>query len=314
MKNSLAWAKDTLSAQKIKIFGKFEPVRLMPWSKVYRIKTQHGFVFLKVVTPPFDAELKLLPYLSDHFSEAIPHVIASSPEHCSLLMQDAGAPLRPVMQKSYRLDLAIETLKNYANIQQQLSQQTDLILSLGVPYWRLNTLPSHFLSLLEKEAFLINDGLSRDDIKKLQALSDEIHMLCHKILSYAIPETIEHGDMHDNNILISAQSRLIIHDWGDTVLTHPFFSLCGFLHSAVKQHHIKQEISHLEQAYCDMWLKYETKENIQSILFLVNQLREIKFVLSFSRIAECPGMHDLGEYKGTVAKALKAFIRRMHHA
>tara|TARA_R110002126_G_scaffold239409_1_gene382631 strand:+ start:57002 stop:57943 length:942 start_codon:yes stop_codon:yes gene_type:complete len=312
MMNSFTWAKDILSARNIKIHGEFEPVRLMPWSNVYRVKTQCGFIFLKVVTPPFDIELKLLPYLTEHFPEAVPYVIASSREYFSLLMQDAGTPLRPVMQKNYQLNLAIQTLKTYANIQQQLSHKIDLLLRLGVPDWRLNTLPSHFVSLLEKEAFLKNDGLSSSDITKLHALNNQIHTLCDRILSYAIPETIEHGDMHDNNILINSQNRLIIHDWGDTVLTHPFFSLCGFLHSAVKQHHIRQERAHLEQAYCNMWLQHETKEKLQSVLSLINQLREIKFVLSFSRIAECPGMHDLGEYKGTIANALKAFIQKMH--
>lgn len=314
MKNSFAWAKDTLSTHKIKMCGEFEPVRLMPWSKVYRVKTPCGFVFLKVVTPPFDVELKLLPYLSGHFAEAVPHVIASSPEHFSLLMQDAGTPLRPVMQKNYQLDLAILALQIYVHIQQDLSSRVDDLLKLGVPDWRLNTLPSHYLSLLDKKDFLKHDGLTVNELSKLQSLVEQVQTQCEQLASFPIPETIEHGDIHDNNILISEQKQLIIHDWGDTVITHPFFSLCSFIHSAKNQHKIEHLESILTQAYSDMWSKYDIKENLQNILALTNQLREVKFVLSFSRIAECPGMHDLGEYKGTVAGALKAFIKRMKYA
>lgn len=308
-KMTLAWAKD-----KLKISDEFEPVRLMPWSSVYRASTKDGWVFLKVVSPPFDVELKLLPYLSELFPEAVPRVIASSPELSCILMQDAGTPLRPVMQKKYQIDLALEALKTYVQIQQQLSQETEMLLKLGVPDWRLSTLPSHFSSLLEKETFLKNDGLSAAEIEKLHAMRDKVQNLCETLASFIIPETIEHGDIHDNNILINSQSRLIIHDWGDTVISHPFFSLCNFLHSAVKQHAIKQEVPILERAYCDMWSKYDTKEHLEKLLSLTKQLREIKFVLSFSRIAECPGMHDLGEYKGTVAHALKALIQRVNHA
>jgi len=35
---------------------------------------------------------------------------------------------------------------------------------------------------------------------------------------------------------------------------------------------------------------------------------EIKFVASFYRISLCPGMEDLGEYKGVISQALLNFI------
>lgn len=308
-KRALVWAKD-----KVKINSEFEPVRLMPWSSVYRASTKDGWIFLKAVSPPFDVELKLLPYLSEQFPEAVPHVIASNPELFCILMLDAGTPLRPIMQKNYQTNLALEALKTYVHIQQNLSEKTETLLKLGVPDWRLNTLSSHFSSLLEKEKFLIGDGLLAAEIEKLRAMHDKVQNLCEKLASFAIPETIEHGDMQDNNILVNTQNKLVIHDWGDAVITHPFFSLCNFLHSAVNQHDIKQEVPILEQAYCDTWSKHDTKEHLKDVLFLTKQLRELKFALSFSRIAECHGMHDLGEYKGTVAYALKAFIQRVCHA
>jgi hypothetical protein len=40
---------------------------------------------------------------------------------------------------------------------------------------------------------------------------------------------------------------------------------------------------------------------------LARRLNNIKFVLSFYRVTQCPGMEDLGQYKGTIAKALIEF-------
>ncbi len=39
----------------------------------------------------------------------------------------------------------------------------------------------------------------------------------------------------------------------------------------------------------------------------MKRLNNIKFVIGFYRVAQCPGMNGLGEYKGTIAKALIEF-------
>jgi hypothetical protein len=310
--HAMAWAIDILKTETFDLQGMFKPVRLMPWSSVYHAETSAGIVFLKIVTPPFDVEINLLPYLSEQFPTAIPAVIACSQTLQCMLMHDAGAPLRLVLQKKYQLHLAKQALNTYAKIQQSTCAHIDRLLTLGVPDWRLHTLPSHYLALLEKTVFLTHDGLSLSEISQLKAQYAKVQTLCEALIQYNIPETIEHGDFHDNNILINKDKQLIIHDWGDSVISHPFFSLCSFLYSASNHHQpaLSPDIKKsLEATYFKHWSNVLKQKDYQHITALLKPLNFIKFSLSFSRIAACPGMHDLGDYKGTIASALKAFLK-----
>jgi hypothetical protein len=108
---------------------------------------------------------------------------------------------------------------------------------------------------------------------------------------------------------INTHHHPIIHDWGDAVITHPFFSICSFLDSTRRQHNNHMQLAlELEQSYLDAWSDYGTPKKLKSIMQNIQQLNAIQFVLSFSRIAECPGMHDLGDYKGMIAKTLRTYF------
>ncbi len=81
---------------------------------------------------------------------------------------------------------------------------------------------------------------------------------------YNIPETIEHGDFHDNNMLVAGDNKLIINDWGDKVITHPFFSIASFLDSAFRNHKINSTshtVRSLLDSYLNHWVEYEPKLN-----------------------------------------------------
>lgn len=158
--------------------------------------------------------------------------------------------------------------------------------------------------------FLKNDGLKQIEIDNLKKLYSRVKDLCHSLSQYDIPETIEHGDFHDNNMLLNNENTLIINDWGDTVITHPFFSMTSFLDSLSRNHNINEDDpigQNLTENYLNFWLKYESKANLKIVFELARRLNNIKFVLSFYRITQCPGMEDLGQYKGTIAKALIEF-------
>jgi hypothetical protein len=297
-------------AEKYAKHAVFKPVRLMPWSSVYVAETKSVRIFLKIVVPPFDIEIKLLPYLAEQFPEVIPKVIATHPKHQCILMHDAGMPLRDLLKKTYKNNWVKKAVSCYGNLQKNTSHQVDALLALGVPDWRLHTLPQKYLALLQRTKFLTHDGLSNDEITQLELRYPHVEQLCKVLASGPIPDAIEHGDFHDNNILINIHNNPIIHDWGDTVITHPFFSYCSFESSASRHHKISVSQQNLtETCYLDAWSDYATKEVLKHIMKNTKILNIIKFALGFSRIASCPDMHDLGDYKGTVAKALRSYLK-----
>jgi len=173
-------------------------------------------------------------------------------------MLDAGEPLRPLLQKGYDLPLVLDVIERYTHIQLGLIAHVEELISFGVLDWRLSSLPKLYLELLGQQDTLIRDGLSRDDIEDLLNMYPYVVKLCEALSTYEIPATIEHGDFHDNNVLVG-QSNPIINDWGDAVITHPFFSLTSWVSSMRRNHLIDQEnfyYSAILDHYLQHWVAF----------------------------------------------------------
>jgi hypothetical protein len=312
---SITWAINTLKAKAFNLDNTFTPVRLRHWSNVYHAQTSKGMVFLKVASPPFHVEVKLLPYLAEQFP-TLPKVIACNQELQCILMQDAGSPLYPLLKKDFQLNFVKQALKKYANIQQNVSTHIDTLIDLGVPDRRLHTLPSQYLALLENTDFLIHDGLSLQEISQLKTQHFKVQQLCDALAHYNIPETIEHGDFTVNNMLINKQHEIIINDWGDAVVTHPFFSLYYFLDDALEDYETSLWSSvknTVEETYIGQWSTYITQEDYQKLKPVLISLHKIYLALVYYRFDACLGGYESEEYKnweykGCVAETLKIFI------
>lgn len=313
--SALEWAKHVLANQGFLFENPIEVVREMPWSTVYRIPSSQGNLYLKLAAKPFGIETILLPYLSRYYPALLPHVLATNPELHAIIMNDSGEPLRPILQKKYQVNLAMKAIDHYATIQIGMIAHVDELLALGVLDWRLSTLPNIYLDLLAQKEALIHDGLTADEIERLIKMQPQVLQLCIELAQYQIPETIEHGDFHDNNILMSSKQQLLINDWGDTVITHPFFSLTTCL-SSVRRNHLIESSSPcyatILHGYLKHWLKFEPQNRLMAAFTLAKRLSPIKFVLSFHRITLCGDGEACDRYRGFVADALKLFLKAEH--
>jgi RimJ/RimL family protein N-acetyltransferase len=310
-KELFKWVDDYFASQGKKI-AHFEEVRIVPWSQVYRVTTsQNQVCYLKRMSPPFAIEAKLLQYWAIQQNHSVPRILATHPESNCFLMQDSGECLRPLMKQHYRVDWTCQALQTYAQLQQNEALQIEVLFALGVPDWRLAKLPDLYAELIARKDFLKAEGLSEQEINALGALKTKVQDICAQLLKYSIPETIEHGDFHDHNILRQGE-RLIVNDWGDAVISHPFFSLVSFLDSARRNHGIlegSEVYLKLRDAYLEAWSDYASEAQRLECFELAKQIGVIKFVISFYRVALCPGMAHLGQYQGTIAEGLRGFLR-----
>lgn len=307
----VAWAKNYLNINGCTLQDSPEMVHEEPWACVHRISTSTGVFYLKQMVPSFAIEPDLINVLKHSFPALLPEIVSINKAlHC-FLMRDAGTPLRTILCNHYQVDLAIKGLTVYATIQQGAANHTDALLDLGVSDWRLATMPSLYLALLNKDSFLKSDGLMQTEIDQLKSFHHRVAALCHQLAQYSIPETIEHGDFHDNNILINVHNDLIVNDWGEAVITHPFFSCVDFLVSAARQHNIiegSETYNVLRDGYLNHWLAFENKDRLFDAFNLVKQLGYIKYSLSFYPITQCPGWHESGQNKGRITQALRLFL------
>lgn len=121
---------------------------------------------------------------------------------------------------------------------------------------------------------------------------------------------MEHTDFNDNNILIK-NSHLTIGDWGDAVISHPFYSLVSYLSSATRYHGLKEgdeRYIHLQNVYLNQWIEFETKEKLLEAFYLSKRLRPLQIALSFIRVKMCLNLESSFIFTGYITEALRDFI------
>jgi aminoglycoside/choline kinase family phosphotransferase len=226
-------------------------------------------------------------------------------------MKDAGTPLRNSSKVKFNPELLIKAINLYANIQIASIDYTHHLISLGVNDWRLKNIPLLYDIFIQNEGLLLEDGLQPAEIKKLRELMSKLIILCEELSKYTIPETIEHGDFHDNNILIE-DTQITINDWGDASISHPFFSCVSVLDSAKRNHGLQETDSRYkacQQVYLDKWRQYGENSQLREAFHLAKKIKHFTFALSFSRVKICPGIEMFPEYNGYIAASMRKFIK-----
>jgi thiamine kinase-like enzyme len=171
--------------------------------------------------------------------------------------------------------------------------------------------PQPLFTIYEPRNLLKADGLIAAEIDTLHKLYPRVMELCHQLSEYRIPETIEHGDFHHNNILVH-EGHFIISDWGDACISHPFFSLASCLNSAIRNHGLTEgdeRYLKAQNVYLEKWLAYGSRSQLREAIILAKKLRHFQFALSFSRVKECQGIERFPQFKGYIAESLRNFIK-----
>ena len=89
-----------------------------------------------------------------------------------------------------------------------------------------------------------SDWLPDALVQRLRAGLSRFHELCEEVASAPIPNTLVHGDLHADNIVVSDGGYLIF-DWTDACIAHPFIDAATFLRYA--------ERASVDQATCERW-------------------------------------------------------------
>ncbi len=314
--NIIQWAEEYLLSNGFTLTGQPEHVRTMPWSSVTRFNTSTGYIYLKQTPPALSLEPVITQILYDQFHASVPVVISANKElHC-FLMKNAGDPLRDLFKDGFQADLLCLAIKEYTFIQHATPEHINIFLELGVPDWRLEKLPSLYDELTSKEDLLIADGMRTDELNTLYKLRPTFLRLCQHLSSYKLPETLDHCDFHDNNILIeNGTHNITIIDLGETVITHPFFSLITCLRNARFRYSIKETDKiyiQLQDACFKNWITLAKKNDLLSAFSLAEKLWPIYATLGEYRLMISSHAEEFKslDRRGRLTEGLKEFIAK----
>ena len=199
--------------------GAIDQHHVRPWSTVMRVPTDRGDLYFKANAPDLTFEAGLVNLLSKRRPNCVPRLLAVDLDRGWMLMSDAGQRLREIVERERDLSRWLEILPLYAQVQLDLSGDVDEMLRLGVPDLRLAILPDRFEQLLDE---LVD--LPPDLDRRLAASVPRVRELRDELAAFGVPETIQHDDFHDGQIFVR-DSRYLLLDWGDSCISHPFFTL-----------------------------------------------------------------------------------------
>jgi hypothetical protein len=177
-----------------------EQPHVRPWSTVLRVRTRDGDVFFKANAPPFAHEAAILERLVPLTPDLLPELVGVDHDRRWLLLRDAGERVREQPGDGPWHDVLVD----YADLQTAAAPLADDLVAAGVPDRRLAALPSLYATL-------------GGDRRVVEAL-------CAELERFALPETIDHDDLHDGQVFVR-RGRARILDWGDACVAHPFLSL-----------------------------------------------------------------------------------------
>ncbi len=106
------------------------------------------------------------------------------------------------------------------------------------PVWSKANTPSlrHEVSVVERVSARVPDRvpplLASDAEQRFRDAVGRVRDLVDELASYGVTETLQHDDLHDGQVFVKDGRNLIL-DWGDAVVSHPFFTMSVTLEGGV---------------------------------------------------------------------------------
>jgi aminoglycoside/choline kinase family phosphotransferase len=273
-------------------------------------------VFFKATAAETVYESALTQLLASLHPDCMPELLAVDTSHGWMLMCDGGEQLRASIRPTQDVTPWAPVIVRYADLQIELANHIEEFLALGIPDHRPASLPALYKRLLSDEASLLIDrekGLTSAEVKQLHELAPRFKQICTNLTAYRIPDSLNHGDFHDGNVLLK-NGRITFFDWGDANVTHPFVTLRTFIVSmeiALKLDDYAPptpEMSALLDRYLERWQTFASKDKLLAAYKLSKPVASISKALSWHQTISRLNGDLRNEYAWIVPEVLREFM------
>jgi len=315
LKQASDWIQGETSRQHINISGPIEQPHVYPWSTVLRVPTDTGTLFFKATAPETIYEAALTQKLAAWYQHCMPEFVAVDASRGWMLMRDGGEPLRASIRPTKDITPWNPIISLYAELQVDLSERVPELLALGIPDCRLARLPEFYAQLLtDTEGLRVDQpgGLTSEEFRRVGELTPRFAQICTELAAFGIPESLNHGDFHDGNVLVR-NGRVTLFDWGDGCVTHPFVSLRTFFVSIeialnLDDYSLTPEMTDLLHIYLEPWQRFTSKENLSAAYTLSRCVAAIVKALAWHLTVSRLEVPFREKYAEIVPELLREFL------
>jgi aminoglycoside phosphotransferase (APT) family kinase protein len=292
-----AWVDGCVSAIGRRRTGDLEPVKVWCLSAVLRVPTDRGVLFFKAACEWFRAEPRITEVLAGLWPDRVPGLVATEPRRGWQLME----PLSGVsIEDDPDPGLAAPTAAAMAALQVEALDRLDLLREAGLPDRGLSVTLDGLREVAEhsREMHLL-DG---DERAAVRAAVPRVERRLAKLAAWEVPETLIHGDLHLGNIA-SHEGGLVIFDWTDACLSHPFVDLATLLRASPEDTR-----EQLRAAYLDVWRPHvdlPPGDEVEEAAFVVERAYQ---ALTYERIQASLEDASRWEFEGVVTDYLRRLV------
>jgi hypothetical protein len=311
------WIHAETERHSIRITGEIEQPHTYAWSTVWHIPTDQGTLFFKATAHETIYEAALTQALANWFPDCMPELVAVDVARGWMLMRDGGEQLRASIRPTQDITPWKPVIARYAEVQVGLAGHVTEMLSLRVPDQRLNRLPGLFAELLTDEASLMIDqekGLTTAEFQQVKDRAPRFEQICADLAAFDIPESLNHGDFHDGNVLVK-DGHITFFDWGDATVTHPFVSLRTFFVSIeialqLDDYAFTPEMAALLNLYLKPFEQFASMEDLRKAYEVSKPVASVVKALAWHRAITRMDAEVRKEYAWIVPELMREFL---HH-
>jgi hypothetical protein len=300
-----AWIDERIAALGGGHAGATEQPHVRPWSTVIRVPTTDGDLWFKANVPVLAYEAGVVEVLARTRPDAVPSLVGVDRERGWMLMRDGGERLREIVERERDLARWHDLLPRYARLQLDLASHAHELVALGAPDRRLAGLPGQYVQLVEDVG-----GLTESERDRLLALAPEVSAMCARLAGLGVPETIQHDDLHDGQVFVRDGSYLIF-DWGDSCVSHPFFSMSvtleGMLSWGLDDVEGSVDIAPYRDSYLEPFAGYADRPELESAFATALRLGWVCRALNVHMFGVSVDPADRAEWAERVRVCLQMF-------
>lgn len=316
----IEWGSSYLASQGCSIQQDPEVIIETPWSLVIHFVTDRGHYYLKQTPPGLFIEASVINAIQKNMADShLPKIHSKNNDYHCFIMDGCGDhSLRTRFNGKINEDLLVKGLKEYIRIQRSFEENPGSLLAVGVPDWRLSNIPEIYSELLSKKDMLFEEGLSIDELSKLEDLTPQIESICKYVSSQSVKETLVNCDFNENNLIINENTdQISVIDWGESVVGHPFFSIASHLIASARRYGLELSddlLQNIKQRYISCWSDVASDKDLDEIFSNVMKLLPIFSSFGIYRLQAATKNKSKEKQRWFISGSLKRLLEDEHSA
>lgn len=261
----------------------FSEIKTTPYSSIFEYQ-EYGITYiLKTNLSTLNYEPEITQYLHNLFPEHIlPIFLFSHENHCFSTKKVDAIESHIYFHEQENLDLLLKIISKFCEIQNKVSQQS--LIDLHIRNLSFENLTTEFIQAIKGTPY----EQFQDDFS---CCHTNIQKDINELSFLGITNSIEHGDFHLGNILITPEHNFIFIDFAEATITNPFFSLISFIFSLERKlsiNHNNPLVDQIKNTYFEKYSAfhqislnniskaYSISEKLFNIYYLITILELIK--------------------------------------